>query len=432
MRGRPKKDPEILKIFAENLNRFLRKPQHTQKSIAAAVGVSKQSVSNWCKGEGFPSYQNIYCLAEHLGVTVDELTEESFGNKENRGTYKKPLTYADAGVSFEAEAKAMQRTKGIMETTYRSEVMSNVGSFGGLFALGKYKQPILVSSTDSVGTKLKVAFKANKHDTVAFDIVSHCGNDIVVQGAEPLFFLDYIGVGKLEPLVFEQIIIGLASGCREIGCALIGGETAELPGFYAPGEYDLVGTIVGVVERDALITGENIAPGDKLIGLEATGLHTNGYSLARNILFDRCNYNVDAYLPELSLTVGEELLKTHKNYVKSILKLRDVCEVKGIAHITGGGLPGNLKRILPEGCRAVIQKQSWEVPPIFKLLQREGNVEEAEMYQVFNMGVGMVLVLAPDSVAAASELLNASGEAAFLLGDVVSGDKGVELCPSHS
>ena len=347
-------------------------------------------------------------------------------------TDKKPLTYADAGVSFEAESKAMHRIRGIMETTYRSEVLSNVGSFGGLFALGRYTQPVLVSSTDSVGTKLKVAFQANKHDTVGYDIVAHCGNDIVVQGAEPLFFLDYIGIGKLEPLVFEQIITGLASGCREIGCALIGGETAELPGFYAPGEYDLVGTIVGVVERDALITGERIAHGDKLIGLASTGLHTNGYSLARRILFDRCNYDVDTYLPELSSTVGDELLKPHKSYVKSILKLREVCEVKGIAHITGGGLPGNVERILPEGCRAVIQKQSWKVPPIFNLLQQKGNVEEVEMYRVFNMGVGIVLVVASDSVATTLESLSESDESAFLLGDIVSGDKGVELCPRHS
>lgn len=347
-------------------------------------------------------------------------------------TDKKPLTYADAGVSFEAESKAMQRIRGIMETTYRSEVLSNVGSFGGLFALGTYEQPILVSSTDSVGTKLKVAFQVDKHDTVGYDIVAHCGNDIVVQGAEPLFFLDYIGIGKLEPLVFEQIITGLASGCREIGCALIGGETAELPGFYAPGEYDLVGTIVGVVERDTLITGERITPGDKLIGLASTGLHTNGYSLARRILFERCNYDVETYLPELSSTVEDELLKPHKSYVKSILKLREVCEVKGIAHITGGGLPGNVERILPEGCCAVIQKQSWEIPPIFNLLQQKGSVEEVEMYRVFNMGVGIVLVVSSDSVATTLESLSESDESAFLLGDIVSGDKGVELCPRHS
>jgi phosphoribosylformylglycinamidine cyclo-ligase len=344
----------------------------------------------------------------------------------------KPLTYADAGVSFEAESKAMRRITSIVKTTYRSEVMSDVGSFGGLFALGTYKQPILVSSTDSVGTKLKVAIRADKHDTVGYDIVTHCGNDIVVQGAEPLFFLDYIGIGKMEPTIIEQIMTGLASGCREIGCALISGETAELSDIYALGEYDLVGTIVGVVERDALITGERIAPGDKLIGLASTGLHTNGYTLARRILFDRCNYDVDTYLPELSSTVGEELLKTHKSYVKSILKLREMCEVKGIAHITGGGLPGNLERILPEGCRAVIQKQSWEVPPIFNFLQQKGSVEEVEMYRVFNMGVGLGIVVATDSVATALESLSESDESAFLLGDIVSGNKGVELCPRHS
>lgn len=345
---------------------------------------------------------------------------------------KQPLTYADAGVSFEAESKAMQRIKGLVKTTYRPEVLSDLGSFGGLFVLGKYKNPVLVSSTDSVGTKLMVAFKANKHHTVGYDIVAHCGNDIVVQGAEPLFFLDYIGIGKMEPTVIEQIITGLVSGCREIGCALIGGETAELSGLYVPGEYDLVGTIVGVVEKDAVITGEKIQHGDKIIGLRSIGLHTNGYSLARKILFERCNYNVDTYLPELSTTVGEELLKPHKSYVQSILQLREVCEIKGIAHITGGGLPGNFIRILPEGCRARIQKQSWDVPPVFNLLQREGDVEEAEMYRVFNMGVGIVLVIAPDSVSAALESLKASDESAFLLGDIVSADKGVELCPNLS
>ena len=345
---------------------------------------------------------------------------------------KKPLTYADAGVSFEAESKAMQRIKGMVKTTYRPEVLSNVGSFGGLFALGTYQNPVLVSSTDSVGTKLMVAFKANKHDTVGYDIVAHCGNDIVVQGAEPLFFLDYIGIGKMEPVVVEEIMIGLVSGCRDIGCALISGETAELTGLYTPGEYDLVGTIVGVVEREALITGKKIQHGDKIIALESTGLHTNGYSLARRILFDRCNYDVDTYLPELSTTVGEELLKPHKSYVKSILQLCAVCEVKGIAHITGGGLPGNVERILPEGCKASMQKQSWDVPPIFKLLQRAGSVEEAEMYRVFNMGVGMVLVVSPDSLEVALASLRESDETAFALGDIVPGNKGVELCPNPS
>ncbi len=344
----------------------------------------------------------------------------------------KPLTYADAGVSFEAESQAMQRIKGLVKTTYRPEVISDVGSFGGLFALGTYQQPVLVSSTDSVGTKLMVAFKANKHDTVGYDIVAHCGNDIVVQGAEPLFFLDYIGIGKMEPTVVEEIMIGLVSGCRDIGCALISGETAELSGLYTPGEYDLVGTIVGVVEREKLITGEKIKPGDKIIALESTGLHTNGYSLARRILFERCNYDVDTYLPELSTTVGEELLKPHKSYVQPILQLRKVCEIKGIAHITGGGLPGNVDRILPEGCKARIEKNRWTVPPVFNLLQREGDVEEAEMFRVFNMGIGIVLVVAPDSITAALESLKATDESAFVLGDIVSGDKGVELCPNPS
>ncbi len=339
----------------------------------------------------------------------------------------KPLTYADAGVSFEAESNAMQRIKGLVKSTYRPEVLSDVGTFGGLFALGTYQNPVLVSSTDSVGTKLMVAFKANKHDTVGYDIVAHCGNDIVVQGAEPLFFLDYIGIGKMEPEVIEQLMIGLTSGCHDIGCALISGETAELSGLYTPGEYDLVGTIVGVVERDVLITGEDISPGDKIIALKSTGLHTNGYSLARKILFERCKYDVDTYLREISTTVGEELLRPHKSYVQSVSKLREICEVKGIAHITGGGLPGNIVRILPDGCQASLHKQSWEVPAIFNLLQREGGVVEEEMFRVFNMGIGMVIVVSPDSISAALESLNVSNESAFVLGEIVSGDKGVVL-----
>ena len=305
------------------------------------------------------------------------------------------------------------------------EVLSDVGSFGGLFALQTYREPVLVSSTDSVGTKLKVAFKVGRHDTVGFDIVAHCGNDIVVQGAEPLFFLDYIGINKVEPGVIEGIVSGLSEGCREIGCALIGGEIAEMPDLYAPGEYDLVGTIVGAVERTEVITGRGIVPGDSLIGLGATGLHTNGFSLARRILFDRCGYDVDAYLPELSTTVGEALLVTHKSYVKSVLELRKVCEIKGLAHITGGGLPANVLRILPDRCVADIRKGTWAVPPIFLFLQASGNVETVEMYRVFNMGIGMVVVVAADSVDAALESLNASGESTFHIGEVVAGDKGV-------
>ena len=343
---------------------------------------------------------------------------------------KKPLTYADAGVSFEAEAEAIKRLKGLVQTTYRPEVLSDVGSFGGLFALRAYDEPVLVSSTDSVGTKLKVAFKASRHNTVGFDIVAHCGNDIVVQGAEPLFFLDYIGINKVVPAVIEQVIEGLASGCREIGCALIGGEIAELPDFYAVGEYDLVGTIVGVVERKDVITGRTIAPGDKLIGLGSVGLHTNGFSLARRIVFERCDYDVDTYLPELSETVGDALLASHKSYVKSMLALREVCRIKGLAHITGGGLPANVLRILPDGCIAHIRKGTWEIPSIFPFLQAKGDVEEEEMYRVFNMGVGMVVVLSPDDVDAALSSLSASGESAYLIGEVVAGERGGQVVTS--
>lgn len=345
-------------------------------------------------------------------------------------TDKKPLTYADAGVSFEAESEAISRLKRLVQTTYRPEVLSDVGSFGGLFELKRYHKPVLVSSTDSVGTKLKVAFKVGRHDTVGFDIVAHCGNDIVVQGAAPLFFLDYIGISQVAPAVIEEIVTGLASGCREIGCALIGGEIAELSDIYTPGEYDLVGTIVGAVEKADVITGERITPGDQLIGLGAAGLHTNGFTLARRILFDRCNYDVDTYLPELSATVGEALLACHKSYVNSILWLHKVCDIKGLAHITGGGLPANIARILPDGCTAYIQNGTWEILPIFSFLQAKGDVETAEMYRVFNMGIGMVVIVAPDAVDAALASLEASGESIYRIGEVIVGEKGVQGVPS--
>lgn len=345
---------------------------------------------------------------------------------------QKSLTYAAAGVSFDAEAEAMQRIKTLVRKTYRPEVLSDLGTFGGLFALSEYRQPILVSSTDSVGTKLMVAFKANKHDTVGYDIVAHCGNDIVVQGAEPLFFLDYIGIGKMDPIVVEQIVLGLTDGCIDIGCALISGETAELSGLYAPDEYDLVGTIVGVVERDQVITGEKITQGDKIIGLMSNGLHTNGYTLARHILFDHCKYKIDTYLSDLSTTVGEELLKPHESYVRPILQLMQVCDVKGIAHITGGGLPANISRVLPDGCQARIDKKSWEIQPIFLLLQQAGNVVENEMYRVFNMGIGMVIVLEPENVDLAINTLRDLDVSTKQIGEIVPGTKGVEICQPHS
>ena len=345
---------------------------------------------------------------------------------------QKSLTYADAGVSFDAEAEAMQRIKSLVKKTYSPEVLSDLGTFGGLFALKDYQKPVLVSSTDSVGTKLMVAFKANKHDTVGYDIVAHCGNDIVVQGAHPLFFLDYIGTGKMDPIVIEQIVVGLTDGCIDIGCALIGGETAELSGLYTPDEYDLVGTIVGVVEREQVITGEKITQGDIIIGLMSNGLHTNGYTLARHILFDHCKYEIDTYLTDISTTVGEELLKTHKSYVKPILQLMEVCDIKGIAHITGGGLPANISRILPDGCQARIDKNTWEKQPIFSLLQQAGNVDEDEMYRVFNMGIGMVVVVAPENVDVAIDTFKQFDAAAIQIGQIIPGKKGVELCQRHS
>lgn len=337
------------------------------------------------------------------------------------------LTYASAGVSFDAKEDTTNRLKRILKSTYRPEVLSEVGHFGGLFALGNYDEPVLVSSTDSVGTKLKIAFMTGRHDTVGYDIVAHCANDILVQGAEPLFFLDYIGTSKLDPDVVEQIVTGLAAGCREIGCAFIGGETAELPEFYREREYDLVGTIVGAVERSQVITGDAIRPSDQLIGLGSLGLHTNGFSLARRILLEICGYNPADYIADFGMTLGEELLKNHKSYVSAILNLRKHCDIKGIAHITGGGLPGNLVRILPSNCSAIIHKGTWEIPPIFGLLQEKGRVESDEMYRVFNMGIGMVLAVSKDQSDTAVDMLTASGESPYRIGKIVDGKGQVQL-----
>lgn len=337
------------------------------------------------------------------------------------------LTYATTGVSIDAQDDALKRIKPLLQSTHRPEVLSEVGNFGGLFALGEYEKPVLVSSTDSVGTKLKIAFMTGRHDTVGFDIVAHCGNDILVQGAEPLFFLDYIGTSKLHPEVIEQIVSGVAAGCREIGCALIGGEIAEMPELYAMGEYDLVGTMVGVVEEARLITGSRIAPGDVLVGLSSLGLHTNGFSLARRIVFEVCDYKVDQYIPELGTTIGLELLAYHKSYVKSVLALSECCDIKGIAHITGGGLSDNIIRILPPNCCAEVRRGTWDIPPVFPFLQEKGGVDEAEMYHVFNMGVGLVLVLPSNQIDIAIVSLRGSGESPSLIGEIIHGEKCVEI-----
>lgn len=339
----------------------------------------------------------------------------------------KALTYRDAGVDLGAKEEAFRHLRGLMRSTYRAEVLSEFGTFGGLFALGKYREPVLVSSVDGVGTKLKIAVALDRHTTVGYDLVAHCCNDILVQGAEPLFFLDYLAMGRLRPEVVRDVVEGLARGCREAGCALIGGETAELPDVYAPGEYDLAGCVVGVVEREALITGEQIRSGDVLLGLPSVGLHTNGYSLARRVFFEEAGLSIHDEIPGLGISVGEELLKPHKSYVRSVLALRRAVNVRGLAHVTGGGIPGNLVRVLPEGARAWIRLGSWEVLPIFEVLQRLGGIADEEMRRVFNLGVGMVVVVSPEETENALDCLRKHGENPAVLGEVRTGERGVEF-----
>ncbi|MCS6859488.1 MAG: phosphoribosylformylglycinamidine cyclo-ligase [Abditibacteriales bacterium] len=346
--------------------------------------------------------------------------------------------YAAAGVDRSRAAEAIARMKAHARSTFTPNVLADIGLFGGLFALDKeqYQEPVLVATTDSVGTKLKVAFMMNKHDTVGIDIVSHCANDVLAQGAQPLFFLDYIGTSQLDPEVMATVVAGIAEGCKQAGCALIGGETAELPGFYNAGEYDLVGMMVGVVEKSRLIDGRDIKVGDRVIGLLSSGLHTNGYSLARKLLFEVAGYTPDTVLPELGCTIGEELLKPHRCYVKPVLSLLNdpsipqfpPCPVKGIAHITGGGLIENVPRILPPGCKASIGRGSWCEPEIFGVLQRLGNVPTEEMFRVFNMGIGLVLIVdAQHAPRMASQLMRSSGIPAPIIGRIDATD-GAPTC----
>ena len=335
---------------------------------------------------------------------------------------KPRATYKEAGVDIEAGNNFVQKIKPMVKSTFRPEVMTEIGGFGGLFSLNasKYKNPVLVSGTDGVGTKLKLAFLADRHDTVGIDLVAMCVNDIVVQGAEPLFFLDYLATGKLDPDKAAQIVDGIAEGCRQAGCALIGGETAEMPGFYADGEYDIAGFTVGVVERDDIIDGSSITVGNKLIGIGSSGLHSNGYSLARRIIFDRMGLNIDSQLPDSGKTVADELLTPTRIYVKSIMNLLKDFKINGIAHITGGGLLENVPRVLPKGCAANFKLGSWQMPQIFNTMQEAGNVEQAEMYRTFNMGIGMVLAVAKNDVDDMLSRLNGLGEQAWLIGEVKS------------
>ncbi len=334
------------------------------------------------------------------------------------------MTYAAAGVDIDAATQAKKRIRDLARTTFTPGVLTDIGSFGALFHVdpGRYAEPLLVSSCDGVGTKLKVAFITGVHDTVGYDLVSHCVSDIMVQGARPLFFLDYIACGKLEPGVVEQVVSGLARGCRETGCALIGGETAEMPDFYSPGEYDLAGFIVGIVDRSRLIDGSRIRRGDLLLGLASAGLHTNGYSLARRLFFERLRLGPADYIPELGATVGGVLLAAHRSYYGLLEPLLDSGILRGMAHITGGGMTDNLPRILPTGTGAVIRKGSWPVPQVFTFIQREGRVDDPEMYRTFNMGIGMILVVAPEDNDRVAAELRSRGEACHWIGEIDAGD----------
>ena len=337
----------------------------------------------------------------------------------------KPATYASAGVDIDAANRATEKIKELARTTFNARTLSEIGSFGGMFdgAFPNMRQPVLVASADGVGTKLKIAFASGIHNTIGRDLVNHCVNDILVQGARPLFFLDYIATGKLATETITSIIEGITVGCRDNGCVLLGGETAEMPGFYADGEYDVAGFIVGVVDREKIIDGKTIMPGDVLLGLPSFGLHTNGYSLARKLFFEDAGQTPDSFIDELGETIGEVLLKPHVSYLKELAGVLDKGTIKGLAHITGGGLLENIPRILPEGTSVEIKRGSWPVLPIFNLMQRTGNIEESEMFRTFNMGIGMVIVCAAkDAAEIRSQIIPC-----YEIGRVVTGDKRVEF-----
>ena len=350
----------------------------------------------------------------------------------------KQKAYARAGVDIDLGNRVKATLPQLLASTHRREVLGKVGGFGGLFELDvrKYKHPVLVSSTDGVGTKLKLAFAMDKHDTIGEDLVNHCVDDIAVLGAEPLFFLDYIGTGKLKPHVFTELITGFARGCAKNNCALVGGETAQMPGFYQPGEYDVSGTIVGVVEKSKMLDGRAIKPGDAVIGLASSGLHTNGYSLARKIFFEQMKLKPKTRVAELGNTIGAELLKVHVSYgplIQELLKKFNAASdqskiknqkskiIKGLAHITGGGFIDNIPRVLPKNCDVIIRKGSWDLLPIFQMIAERGGVPEAELYQVFNMGIGMTIIVSADKADAVLKFIRARKQAAWLIGEVVKG-----------
>lgn len=334
---------------------------------------------------------------------------------------KKSLTYKDAGVNIETTNMLVKRIKSIAKTSFRPEVLTDVGGFSGLFLLDtqKYKKPVLTASTDGVGTKLKIAFMTNIHDTIGIDLVAMSVNDILAQGAEPLFLLDYISTGAVEPKTVEAVISGISRGCKEAGCSLIGGEIAEMPSFYKEGEYDLAGFVVGVVDQDKIIDGLTIKIGDKVLGIASSGLHSNGYSLVRKIVFEKLNLDLNKKIEELGRNLGEELLEPTIIYVKPVLKIIAEFNVHGISHITGGGLTENIPRILPDDCQAVINKDSWEIPPIFTFIQGKGNISEAEMLKTFNNGIGMVLIVPQEEANDIISRLQGMQLKSYVIGEIV-------------
>jgi phosphoribosylformylglycinamidine cyclo-ligase len=339
------------------------------------------------------------------------------------------MDYKQAGVDIDAGNEVVRRIRSLARGTFTPGVLSEIGSFGGLFRLdaARVNDPVLVASADGVGTKLRVAFLTGRHNSIGIDLVNHCVNDILVQGAEPLFFLDYLATGRLQPDVAVQVVDGLAVGCRENGCALLGGETAEMPGFYADGEYDLAGFIVGVVSRERLIDGRQIRPGDALIGIPSSGLHTNGYSLARRIVFDQAGLRVDSQVPALGATVGEALLVPHRTYLPLLRPLLGEGVLKGMAHITGGGITDNLPRMLPAGTAAAIDRRAWDVPPLFRWLQEQGSVPDDDMRRTFNMGIGLIVACAAGDADGILSRFSAFGETgASVIGEIRRGEPGVE------
>jgi len=332
------------------------------------------------------------------------------------------MDYREAGVDISAADAAKARIKHLAKATFNASVLTEIGSFGGMFRpdLSRYREPVLVASTDGVGTKIKVAILAGVHDTVGYDLVAHCVNDILVQGAAPLFFLDYVALGKMDPVKVEQIVSGFSRACSEFGCPLIGGETAEMPGTYAEDDYDLAGFIVGVVEKEKALP-RGVREGDVLLGLPSAGLHTNGYSLARKVLLEALGHSVDAHLPELGTTVGRALLAPHRSYLAALEPLLERDKVRALAHITGGGFSGNIPRVLPEGLGARLRRGSWEVPPLFRLIQKGGGVSDEEMERTFNLGVGMIVVVSPSDLHEVEHSLERRGETSFVIGRVVAG-----------